>query len=40
VEAAGGIPDIGETREYVVRVLRFRKHYLEAEGGDVLQARR
>ena len=40
VEAAGGMPDITETREYVLKVLRYRKQYLEAEGGGVLQARR
>jgi soluble lytic murein transglycosylase-like protein len=40
VERAGGVPDITETREYVFKVLRFRKQYLEAEGGGVLQARR
>jgi soluble lytic murein transglycosylase-like protein len=40
VEAAGGVPDITETREYVLKVLRYRKQYLEAEGGSVLQARR
>jgi soluble lytic murein transglycosylase-like protein len=39
VEAAGGVPDITETREYVFKVLRYRKQYLE-EGGGVLQARR
>lgn len=27
VDAAGGIPDIAETREYVRRVLRFRSEY-------------
>jgi soluble lytic murein transglycosylase-like protein len=40
VEAAGGIPDITETREYVFKVLRYRKQYLEEEGAGVLQARR
>ena len=40
VEAAGGVPDITETREYVFKVLRYRKQYLESEGGGVLQARR
>lgn len=40
VEAAGGIPNITETRDYVFKVLRFRKQYLEAEGDDVRQARR
>jgi hypothetical protein len=40
VEAAGGVPDITETREYVVKVLRFRKQYLGAEDDDVRQARR
>jgi len=40
VEAAGGVPNITETREYVFKVLRYRKQYLEAEGGGVLQARR
>jgi soluble lytic murein transglycosylase-like protein len=40
VEAAGGVPDITETREYVVKVLRFRKQYLAAEDSDVRQARR
>jgi len=40
VEAAGGVPDITETREYVFKVLHYRKQYLEAEGGGVLQARR
>ena len=27
VEAAGGIPNIAETREYLARVLRFRENY-------------
>jgi soluble lytic murein transglycosylase-like protein len=40
VEAAGGIPNITETRDYVFKVLRYRKHYLEVDGGHVLQARR
>ena len=40
VEAAGGVPDITETRDYVFKVLRYRRQYLEAEGGGVLQARR
>jgi soluble lytic murein transglycosylase-like protein len=40
VERAGGVPQITETRDYVFKVLRFRKQYLEAEGGGVLQARR
>jgi hypothetical protein len=40
VEAAGGVPEITETRDYVFKVLRFRKQYLEADGGHVLQARR
>ena len=40
VEAAGGVPNITETREYVFKVLRYRRQYLEAEGGGVLQARR
>ncbi|HWP66464.1 MAG TPA: lytic transglycosylase domain-containing protein [Candidatus Limnocylindria bacterium] len=40
VEAARGIPNIRETRAYVFKVLRYRKRYLEAEGGGVLQARR
>jgi soluble lytic murein transglycosylase-like protein len=27
VEAAGGIPNIAETREYLARVMRFRENY-------------
>ena len=39
VENAGGIPDIPETRDYVVRVLRHRLRYL-GEGAGVQQVRR
>lgn len=39
VEAAGGVPPITETREYLARVLRYRLAYLR-EGEGVLQARR
>jgi soluble lytic murein transglycosylase-like protein len=38
VERAGGVPAITETRDYVLKVLRYRKVYLEREGGGVLQA--
>jgi hypothetical protein len=27
VEAAGGIPNIPETREYLARVIRYRDNY-------------
>jgi soluble lytic murein transglycosylase-like protein len=34
VEAAGGIPNIAETREYLKRVLRFRENYRREPAGD------
>jgi hypothetical protein len=39
VDEVGGVPDIAETREYLVRVLRYRLGYLR-EGAGVRQARR
>jgi soluble lytic murein transglycosylase-like protein len=39
VEEAGGVPPIQETREYVVRVLRYRLAYLR-EGAGVVEVRR
>ena len=39
VEEAGGIPPIPETREYLVRVLRYRLAYLR-EGAGVVALRR
>jgi soluble lytic murein transglycosylase len=39
VEAAGGVPPIAETREYVARVLRYRQTYLR-EGMGVREVRR
>jgi len=35
VDAAGGVPDIAETREYVRRVLRFRAEYRQGHAGLV-----
>lgn len=34
VEAAGGVPNIAETREYLARVLRFRESYRRERPGE------
>jgi hypothetical protein len=39
VEEAGGVPPIPETREFVARVLRYRRAYAR-EGAGVIEARR